>query len=184
VLIGGTISSNPTVAELETLLGTQGSDLEFGNLLLVPIEDSLLYVRPLYVAATSNPVPELERVIVVYEGEVAVSETLRGALIQIFDDAPDTLEDRASDDEETEVPPVGEPVDPPDATPPEEPGDDVPSLLAAAAAAFDEAQAALEDGDLGLYQDKVADAQELVERAQAAAASAGTTTTTSEDTTA
>ena len=183
VLIGGTISSNPAVAQLETLLGSQGSDLNFGNLLLVPIEDSLLYVRPLYVEATSNPVPELEKVVVVYEGEVAVEDTLRESLVAIFDDAPDTLEDLTEEPEATEPAPLPEGQEPPpEDTPPVDPGTDVPALLAAAADAFDQAQDALDDGDLGLYQERVAAAQEFVERAQAAAGA--TTSTTSEDTTA
>ena len=180
VLIGGTISSNPQVAELQTLLGQEGSDLEYGNLLLVPMEESILYVRPLYVSATSNPVPELERVIVVYEGEVAVEATLRESLEALFGSAPETLESEAADDG------GAEPVEPPPAdgeepaTPePVEPDADVPSLLAAAADAFDEAQAALDDGDLGLYQEKVAEAEGLVQRAQELVDT--TTSTTLED---
>ena len=180
VLIGGTISSNPQVAELQTLLGQEGSDLEYGNLLLVPMEESILYVRPLYVSATSNPVPELERVIVVYEGEVAVEATLRESLEALFGSAPETLESEAADDGGTE------PVEPPPAdgeepaTPePVEPDADVPALLAAAADAFDEAQAALDDGDLGLYQEKVAEAEGLVQRAQELVDT--TTSTTLED---
>ncbi len=185
VLIGGTISANPAVAELQTLLGQEGSDLQYGNLLLVPIDESLLYVRPLYVAATSNPVPELERVILVYNGEVAVAETLQEGLVEIFGDAPETLEDDPEPDGEDEplTPPEdGEPAPEPD--PPVDPGTDVSALLAAAATAFDEAQAALESGDLGLYQEKVSEAAAFVERAQAAAGSPTGTTTTTTDTTA
>ena len=183
VLIGGTISSNPQVAELQTLLGQEGSDLEYGNLLLVPVEESILYVRPLYVSATSNPVPELERVIVVYEGEVAVEPTLRESLEALFGSAPETLESDAvtGDDPDLADPPQEDGEAPPPAEP-VEPGADVPSLLAAAADAFDEAQAALDDGDLGLYQEKVAEAQGLVERAQEVAGT--TTSTVPEDTTA
>ena len=181
VLIGGTISSNPQVAELQTLLGQEGSDLEYGNLLLVPMDESILYVRPLYVSATSNPVPELERVIVVYEGEVAVEPTLRESLEALFGSAPETLESAGGDDA-TLVDPPQEGGEEPPPSDPVEPDADVPSLLAAAADAFDEAQAALDDGDLGLYQEKVAEAQDLVERAQELAGS--TTPTTPEDATA
>ncbi len=185
VLIGGTISSNPEVAELQTLLGQEGSDLEYGNLLLIPIDESIMYVRPLYVSATSNPVPELERVIVVYEGNVAVEATLQESLVSLFGSAPETLEavqDEAG--EEPDDPPAeDDEEDPPTTTPPVEPGDDVPSLLAAAARAFDDATAALEDGDLGLYQEKVGEAEGFVARAQSAAG-ASTTTTTAEDATA
>ena len=187
-LIGGTISAAPAVSRLQTLLGTEGSELAFGNLLVVPVEQELLYVRPLYVAATSNPVPELERVIVVYDGKVEVSETLRGALVAIFGDAPDTLEDTV----DTLQDPVGPPVDGEDdgellepVTPDVVPGvpEDVPSLLAAAAQAFDEAQIALDDGDLGRYQERVAEAEDLVDQASEAAGEP-TTTTAPEDVTA
>ena len=189
VLIGGTIASNPNVAELQTLLGQEGSDLQYGNLLLVPMDESILYVRPLYVSATSNPVPELERVIVVYEGAVAVEPTLRESLIALFGSAPETLEavgpavDNGTGGQEPVDPPAGEQPTP-TTVPPADPGDDVPSLLAAAAAAFDEAQVALDDGDLGLFQAKVAEAKAFVDRAAAAAGGTTTTTTTTEDSTA
>ncbi|MDQ3385568.1 MAG: UPF0182 family protein [Actinomycetota bacterium] len=183
VLIGGTIASNPQVAALQTLLGQEGSDLEYGNLLLVPMEESILYVRPLYVSATSNPVPELERVIVVYEGEVAVEPTLRESLEALFGSAPETLESDVAEGDDTEpADPPQEDGGEPSPAEPVEPGADVPSLLAAAADAFDDAQAALGDGDLGLYQEKVAEAQELVERAQEVVST--TTSTTPEDATA
>jgi uncharacterized membrane protein (UPF0182 family) len=181
-LVGGTISSDPDVASLQTLLGQEGSDLSFGNLLLIPIAESILYVRPLYVESTSTRTPELERVIVVYEGQVAVTPTLRESLVELFDDAPQTLEDRTPVGEE--APADGEPSEeePTPTEPPVDPGDDVPGLLAAAAAAFDDAQAALDEGDLGLYQEKVSEAEDFVERAQALAGS--TTPTTTEDATA
>ena len=182
-LIGGTISSDPEVAQLQTLLGQEGSDLSYGNLLLIPIEESILYVRPLYVESTSSRTPELERVIVVYQGEVAVAPTLRESLVELFDDAPQTLEDTSpvEGEDEEDPPPGDEEVDPP-AEPPVDPGDDVAALLAAAATAFDEAQEALDEGDLGLYQEKVAEAAAFVDRAQGLAGS--TTPTTTADATA
>ena len=68
------IRNDEAVASLQTLLSQRGSDVLFGELLLVPIENSILYVRPLYVQADGDStVPELERVIVV-AGEKVVME--------------------------------------------------------------------------------------------------------------
>ncbi|CAN5246011.1 UPF0182 family protein [soil metagenome] len=98
-LVAGTISADTAVSQLETLLGQEGSELRFGNLILVPIEQSLLYVRPVYVVADQNPVPLLRRVIVEFEGQVAVDETLRQALAGLppFADVPETLDEGGDD---------------------------------------------------------------------------------------
>ena len=53
-------------------------------LLVIPIEESLLYVRPLYLRAAGGKIPELKRVIVAYENSIAMGETLDEALIKIF----------------------------------------------------------------------------------------------------
>ena len=75
-----------------------GSECEYGNLLLIPIDQSLLYVRPWYVKASGNSLPELQQVIVGYQDssgntQVAVESTLRGALVDLFgNDVPSTRE--------------------------------------------------------------------------------------------
>ena len=55
-----------------------------GNVLVIPIQQSLLYVRPLYVQSTQNPVPQLRKVIVVYADQAAMGDTLQEALTQLF----------------------------------------------------------------------------------------------------
>ncbi|MGE0796439.1 MAG: UPF0182 family protein, partial [Acidimicrobiia bacterium] len=92
-IVASTMSSDPAVAELQTLLGQEGSNLLFGGLLVIPIEQSLLYVRPIYVEATSNRIPELEQVVVAFEGRVVVRPTLAEALAELFGVAIDTGED-------------------------------------------------------------------------------------------
>jgi uncharacterized membrane protein (UPF0182 family) len=51
---------------------------------VIPIEQSLLYVEPLYLEAEKNSLPTLARVVVVYENQIEMSETLNGALDAIF----------------------------------------------------------------------------------------------------
>ena len=55
-----------------------------GNLLVIPIEESLLYVEPLYLEAEQNRLPILARVIVAYQNRIAMGETLDQSLKAIF----------------------------------------------------------------------------------------------------
>ncbi len=86
------IRNDEEVASLQTLLSQRGSDVLFGELLLVPIENSILYVRPLYVQADGDStVPELERVIVVAGEKVVMENTLQEALEKLTGQSLSTL---------------------------------------------------------------------------------------------
>ncbi|MEB3122138.1 MAG: UPF0182 family protein [Snowella sp.] len=78
------INQDPVISERITLWNREGSRVIQGNLLVIPIEQSLLYVEPLYLEAEKNSLPTLARVVVVYENQIAISETLNGALEAIF----------------------------------------------------------------------------------------------------
>ena len=72
------------MASLQTLLSQRGSTVLFGELLMVPLEDSILYVRPLYVQAEGDTtVPELERVIVAAGEDVVIARSLQEALEEL-----------------------------------------------------------------------------------------------------
>ncbi|MDY7106174.1 MAG: UPF0182 family protein [Actinomycetota bacterium] len=93
-LVASEIESNTEIAQEITLLDQQGSQVRRGNLLLIPIEESILWVRPLYVEASNQTaVPELEKVIAVFGDEIVMEDTLEQALQEIFGEAPETLED-------------------------------------------------------------------------------------------
>ena len=64
-----------------------GSRVIRGNLLVVPIENSILYVSPLYLRAESGQLPELKRVIAAYGDRVVMEETLPAALAALFKDS-------------------------------------------------------------------------------------------------
>ncbi len=78
------INQDPTISSQISLWNRQGSRVIQGNLLIVPIEQSLLYVEPLYLEATQNELPTLIRVIVAYENRIVMAETLSQALTDIF----------------------------------------------------------------------------------------------------
>ncbi len=78
------IRNDEEVASLQTLLSQRGSSVLFGELLLVPIENSILYVRPLYVQAEGDrTVPELERVIASVGERVVMANSLKEALEEL-----------------------------------------------------------------------------------------------------
>ena len=78
------INQDPVISQQISLWNRQGSRAIQGNLLIVPVEQSLLYVEPLYLEATQNALPILARVIVAYENRIAMAETLAQALQAIF----------------------------------------------------------------------------------------------------
>jgi len=74
------IDQDPQVSQLITLWSQKGSRVIRGNLLVIPIETSVLYVEPMYLQAEKSEIPELTRIIVVYENRVIIGETLKEAL--------------------------------------------------------------------------------------------------------
>jgi len=82
--IESTINQDPTISQLLTLLNQQGSHVNRGNLLVIPIEQSIIYIKPLYIESESSKIPELKKVVVAYGSRVEMSDTLEGALNAIF----------------------------------------------------------------------------------------------------
>ena len=78
------INQDPAISQRISLWDTQGSRAIQGNLLVIPIERSLLYVEPLYLEAEQNRLPALARVILVYRNRIAMAETLDDALAAVF----------------------------------------------------------------------------------------------------
>lgn len=78
------INQDPLISQQISLWNRQGSRALQGNLLVIPIQQSLLYVEPLYLEAEQNSLPTLVRVIVAYENRIVMAETLEQALEAIF----------------------------------------------------------------------------------------------------
>jgi len=78
------INQDQVISPQITLWNQQGSQVIQGTLLVVPIEESLLYIRPLYLRASGGRIPELKRVIVAYQNQIVMEESLPLALNRIF----------------------------------------------------------------------------------------------------
>lgn len=195
--VAAQMMQDPKVSSIQTLLcnageASGGSDCEYGNLLVIPIDQSLLYVRPWYIKSSGNALPELQQVIIAYEDEkanlrVAVESTLHGALKDLFgDDVPDTQEQNPAKNVDlsmtdaatggssgpggsttTTAPPTttspGSTTIPGPTTTAVVPSGSQAELIAELNAEFDKAEAALKAGDFTAYA-------EHIERARAIAA--------------
>jgi hypothetical protein len=163
--IDSLLNSTPEYSTLRSLLSREGSQFLQGSLLLIPVEQSLLYIRPVYVQGTGGTkLPEFRRVAAVYANRAVISESLAGALSQLFPDLGPP-------------PPTGtgDGTPPPGGGPP--PATDVAGLLTQADTAYNEAQTALKAGNLADYQRAVDRMAELIRQAQTAAGGSTTTTT-------
>jgi uncharacterized membrane protein (UPF0182 family) len=161
------INQDTTVSRELTLLNQRGSGVIFGNLIVVPVDDSLLYALPLFLKAEQFDIPELRRVVLVYGADVVMENTLSQALETIFGDLPEGIAEAVALPEDPDDPEGGEG---PAAVPGEgiEVDADVQALIGQAIEAFVAADDALADGDLGTYQEQVTEAQALVEQIEQA----------------
>ncbi len=147
-LIASEMQSDPTVSSTESLLSRGGSTVKRGNIVMLPIADSIIAVRPIYVQASgANNFPQLRKVVVWQASNVKMGDTLEEALRLLFGAAPPTQQPSTPGGEA----PAAESVE---------------SLLAKAEAAFDAADKSLREGDLAGYQQHVAEAREFNRRAR------------------
>jgi uncharacterized protein len=135
-----------------TLLGQGGSSVVFGDFLVIPLQDSLLYVQPVYVESNQpNAIPELRRVVVVNGSQIGLGDTLTEAL---EDSVSGAVEPPPPDGGE-EPPPTGGSVE-----------EQIQAALDEAAQHFAAADQALRAGDLATYQTEIEAAQQATARAQ------------------
>ncbi|MBO8180928.1 MAG: UPF0182 family protein, partial [Archaeoglobus sp.] len=93
------IDQNADISQLFTLWGQVGSKVIRGNLLVIPIENSILYIEPIYLRAVNAQIPELRGVIVVYSDVLAMRPTLDEALIAVFgEEVPEIVEEESVKD--------------------------------------------------------------------------------------
>jgi len=146
-LVGQDINQDSDFSQLRTLLGQEGSDFIQGQMLVVPIEDSIIFVQPIYLAGEEGQIPEFKGVVVAYGNNIALEDTLDQALGVAFEGyvagaAPtEVIEDLPKD---------------------------VQEILENARDLYAGAETALAAGDLGTYQTKINQAAQLVEEALSA----------------
>ncbi|MFC8518149.1 UPF0182 family protein [Streptomyces sp. NPDC057257] len=152
-------NSEQDIAESIKLLKGGDSDIEYGNLLTVPLDGGLLYVEPVYVRGGGLKYPLLRKVLVSYGDKTAFEDTLDQALNKVFGAESSTT---PPPDEGTTTPPTsGNPT--------------VQEALNDAQKAFDKGQAALKKGDWQAYGEAQKDLEDALKRAEDAQSKADKT---------
>jgi uncharacterized membrane protein (UPF0182 family) len=172
VQVNSTILNTDRISSQFTLLNQQGSRVVQGSLQLIPIEDSLIYIRPIYVVSASQKQPAFRFVVVFYDGKAVIATTVEKALVQF-----DAFRDLPGVTPPTTTPTTpGQPTTPTTPTGPET--ETAASLLAQASTVYDNAQAALRAGDFAKYGELNQQLGTLLDRAAAALNGTAATTPT------
>ena len=148
------INQNPDISQQYSLWNQMGSKVILGNLLVIPLEDSLLYVEPLYIRAETGQLPELKRVLASYGDRTVMGTSIESTLAALFkngESVPALIT--------ASVPPSGPkpPTDtgvPPLVVPPTAPVHASPALEAAATH-YSRAIAALKQGDWTVFGEEM-----------------------------
>ncbi len=78
------IDQNTEISKEFSLWTSAGTTYRRGNMFIIPINTSILYVEPVYLEATNSSIPEVKRIIVAYNDKIAYEETLADCLISLF----------------------------------------------------------------------------------------------------
>jgi uncharacterized protein len=131
-IVASQIDAAPGVSQAITFYDQSGSSVLLGNLLMIPVADSLLYIQPMYVQSSRNPIPVLTEVIAAYGKQVQIKTSLSAALQAVFG-APVSTSTGGTGTSGTLSPQVR-------------------SLLDQAQTAYQQAEADLKAQNLGAYQ--------------------------------
>ncbi len=154
-IVGSAMVSFPDVSKYITENNQQGSTVEFGDLQMLPVADGVIWFRPLYVESKSSGQPLINKMVVNYKGKVAMGDTFAKALVQLFPGFNATIGDVTT----------GTVTDPGDGTTEPAPDATAAELLAQADKLFDEAEAAVKEGDWATYGEKIKAGRLLVQQA-------------------
>jgi len=156
--IEGIISQDVAIGNAINLLQSGGnSQVVRGNMLIIPIEDSILYVEPIYLrASNASALPELKKVIVYYKNQVVMEDSLEKSLARIFPPEEDKTQEPSGTPQapETQQPPIEGEI-----------GDSsLVQLIRRANDVFNQAQEAQRAGNWALYGEKINELQTILQR--------------------
>jgi uncharacterized membrane protein (UPF0182 family) len=147
------IDQDAAISQQISLWDQSGSDVIRGNLIVLPLGESLIYLQPVYLQSTGSAFPEFRRIVVASPREVVWAETLAEALRLLLDAEG---EPGTGPSPSPGTSPTPEPAGTPRPTPGVDLPTDVPGLIEYANAHFELAQAALRDGDFARYGTEIA----------------------------
>ena len=91
------IDQNTEISKEFSLWNSSGTKYSRGNMFIIPINSSILYVEPVYLEAINSSIPEVKRIIVAYGDKIAYEETLAECLVSLFGDQAEEGVDNGGD---------------------------------------------------------------------------------------
>ncbi len=142
------IDQDSEISQLLTLWSQRGSRVIRGNLLVIPIENSILYIEPIYLQAETSELPELKRVVVAFKNKIVMKERLDLALTEIFGEEAPAVEKYTKVEEEIDLPGT------------------VKDLSKKAVNIYRQAQESLKDGNWSRYGDLIEQLENILIKLQ------------------
>jgi uncharacterized membrane protein (UPF0182 family) len=159
------IDGDPTISGQVSLWDQSGSKVIKGNLIVLPLQDALIYLQPVYLQSASAAFPQLQKVVVATSSTVAWGNTLQDSLRTLLAGGNSAV---GGGPLPSPTPtPGGSPGPTPSGGPVATPPADVAALIAYANEHFEKAQAALRNGDFATYGQEIALVQQALEKLQA-----------------
>jgi uncharacterized membrane protein (UPF0182 family) len=149
--VANRINQNTEISRQISLWDQRGSEVIFGNLLVIPIEEALIFVRAIYLRAEGGRIPELKRVVVAYQNQVVMEETLEAGLDRLFGTG-------------SAPPPSAQTAAPAPTSEPDRSGENVSQLVAEADRLYRDAMTAQRDGDWAAYGDFIRQLGQVIEQ--------------------
>jgi uncharacterized membrane protein (UPF0182 family) len=143
-MIEARINQDDTISQQLTLWNASGSRVNRGNQLVIPIDQSVIYVKPLYLQSEQSQIPELKRVIVAYGERLAMEPTLDAALARLF-----------GSEVSPKKPSAPQPASAASASPYAVPASDIQRLAKQAMEQYQRAQQYLRDGNWASYGEEM-----------------------------
>jgi uncharacterized membrane protein (UPF0182 family) len=157
------IVQDPQISQQFTLWSQGGSTVIQGNLIVVPVDDSLIYLQPVYLQSQQSAFPEFQRIIVASPRQVVWSESL-GEALDLLLEAEGGGPGPSPTPAPTPTPTPGPTPGPSPSAGPDGLPTDVPGLVAYANEHFELAQAALRDGDFARYGEEIDKVEAALQR--------------------
>ena len=152
--VANRMNQNTDISRQISLWDQRGSQVVFGNLLVIPIEEALIFVRAIYLRAEGGRIPELKRVVVAYQNQVVMEETLQEGLARLFGEGPGPVA--------TEAETAGQPVPQPPVAAGTPEG--VSGLIDEAGRRYRRAVEAQREGDWAAYGEEIRRLGQILEQ--------------------
>ena len=143
------INQDTEIAQQLSLWNQQGSKVYRGNLLVIPMDNSILYIEPLYLQAENSRIPELKRVIAGFGNQIVMEPSLDQALMKLFKTRPPGAGTNA-DTDKSEVSDIGT--------------DSIAELAKLARQYYDQANQRIKEGDWAGYGENIAKLNDIITR--------------------